>query len=102
MYLFFQIAVYIFKLLLSNLQILCRIYRNIVKIIKSYGQKTNWWKEALKCWKTEMLTRKNSAEKKLKDKLLKQKEHEHLYKKTEKLKKYLKKKNVAQKKQINK
>ena len=49
-----------------------------------------------------MLTRKNSAEKNLKDKLLKQKEHEHLYKKPEKLKKYLKKKNVAQKKQINK
>ena len=45
-----------------------------------------------------MLTRKNSAEKKLKDKLLKQKEHEHLYKKPEKHKKYLKKKNVTPKK----
>ena len=45
--------------------------------------------------------RKNSAEKKLKDKLWKQKEHGNLYKNPEKHKKYSKKKNIAQKKQRN-
>ena len=45
-----------------------------------------------------MLTRKNSAEKKLKDKLLKQKEHEHLYKKPEKLKKVFEKEECCSKK----